>query len=255
MTSRHRDLEVLARTTVKTARRASRPAAPAPAAGEPPTRVEVMPKTMVWTRPALPVLPVLAPSPAPVLAQGSAPAQLGLTPRIEREVFELVRRVALQADLPAAMRVLHHGLARLTDSSDAMCVFFDAALCSAWALPDGKTPCAIDDQVQQLVAQVAGTGRRAVLGRALVEPVGPAPARAVLVLRRPPTGAAYGDLDIATVAAIAAAVVALIGHFMADHVARREQEQRDARSPFRPEALAARRGVTAAPGRLVATPR
>lgn len=249
MTSHLRNVEVQARAdAAQVARR--RPVCGTPAPREPRTIVELMPPTMVWTRPVHP-----PPVPAPALGQGSAPAQLGLTPPIEREVFELARRVALQADLPAATRVLHHGLARLTDSSDAMCVFFDAALCSAWALPDGKEPRTLDDQVQQLVAQVAGSGRRAVLGRALVEPVGPAPSRAVLVLRRPPTGAAYGDFEIATVAAIAASIVGLVGHFVADHVARREQEQRDARSPFRPEALAQRRGATAAPGRLVATPR
>jgi biotin carboxyl carrier protein len=197
----------------------------------------------------------LAPGPAPALAQGPAPALLGKLPALEREVFQLARRIALQADLPAAMRVLHDGLSRLTDSPDAMCVLFDAALCSAWAVPIADAPRGLDDQVQQLAARVAGSGRRAVLGHALVEPVGPAPARAVLMLRRPPTRAPYGELEIATVAAIAAALVGIVGHFVADHVARREQARRDARSPFRPEALAERRGATAAPGRLVTTAR
>jgi membrane fusion protein (multidrug efflux system) len=168
-------------------------------------------------------------------------------------VFQLARRIALQADLAAAMRVLHHGLSRLTDSADAMCVFFDAARCSAW-VPDGDPPRALDE-MQQLVAQVAGSGRRAVLGHALLEPVGPAPAHAVLMVRRPRTRGAYGEHEIATIAAIAAALVGLVGHFVADHVARREQQLRDARSLFRPEALAARRGAAAAPGRLVTTAR
>jgi membrane fusion protein (multidrug efflux system) len=253
------------------------------------TVVEIMAPTMIWTRadlaapplalgeaaisqeprfargsgtelaqepgPALAPAPAIAPGPAPVFAEGSAPASLGLTPLIEREVFQLARRIALQADLPAAMRVLHHGLSRLTGSPEAMCVFFDPALCSTWAMPDGNAPRALDDGVQQLVAQVAGSGRRAVLGHTLVEPVGPSPTLAVLMIRRPPAGAAYGSLEIATVAAIATAVVGLVGHFVADHGARREQALREDRAPFRPGALAERRGQAAAPGRLVTTPR
>jgi membrane fusion protein (multidrug efflux system) len=179
---------------------------------------------------------------------------LGIAPAIEREIFELARRIALQGDLVAAMRVLHHGLSRLTDSPDATCVLFDAARCSAW-VPDGDSPRALDDQVQQWVVQVASSGRRVVFGHALLEPVGPAPARAVLILRRPPTSAAYGEPEIATVAAIAAALAGLVGHFVADHVGRHEQAQRDARSLFRPEALAARRDAAATPGRLVTTAR
>ena len=193
----------------------------------------------------------LVPGVVPAPMQSAAPALLGKMPVLEREVFQLARRIALQADLPAAMRVLHHGLSRLTDSPDVTCVLFDAALCSAWVVPDGSGRRGIDDQVQQLVARVAGSGRRAVLGHALIEPVGPAPARAVFLIRRPPTSTVYGDLEIATVAAIAAAVVGLIGHFVAEHVARREHARRDARSVLRPGAPAA----TAAPGCVVPTAR
>ena len=185
------------------------------------------------------------------LAQSATPALLGKLPVVEREVFQLARRIALQSDLPAAMRVLRHGLSRLTDSPDATCVFFDAALCSAWVVPDDSGRRGLDDQVQQLVARVASSGRRAVLGHALIEPVGPAPARAVFVIRRPPTRPGYDELEIATVAAIAAAVVGLIGHFVAEHVARRDQPRRDASSAPRPGAPAA----TAAIGCVVPTAR
>ena len=167
------------------------------------------------------------------LAQGSALAAPSHVPALEREVFQLARWVALQADLPAAMRVLHRGLSRLTDSPDVMCVWFDAALGSAWWVPDRGAPCVLDGQVNHLVAWVAGSGQRVVLDHTLAEPIGPAPARAVLLVRRPPTSAMYGDLEIATVAAIAAALVGLVGPFVADHVSRREQAQRPARSPVR----------------------
>lgn len=194
----------------------------------------------------------LVPGLVPAPEQRAAPTLLGKTPVLERDVFQLARRIALQADLLEAMRVLRHGLSRLTDSSDATCVFFDAALCSAWEVPDGSGRPGLDDQLQQLVAWVASSGQRAVLGHALIEPVGLAPARAVFVIRRPPTSAVYGDLEIATVTAIAAAVVGLIGHFVVEHVARREQARRNARSPLRP---AAPPSATAALGCVVPTAR
>jgi hypothetical protein len=222
-----------------------------PEALQEPTVARLPTSTPVHRKPRAALVPRLVPA----LAQSAAPALLGQMPVPEREVFELARRIALQADLPAAMRVLHHGLSRLTDSSDVMCVFFDVALCSPWVLPDGRAGRGLDDHVRQLVAQVAGSGRRAVLGHVLIEPVGPAPARGVFLVRRPPTSMVYGQLEIATVAAIAAALCGLIGHFVAEHVALREQARRDARSLLRPETLAARRGAPGAPGRVVATAR
>lgn len=190
---------------------------------------------------------------APVISEGSGPLAVGVTPEIDREVFQLARRVALQADLSAAMRVLRHGVARLTDSSDATCAFFDPALCSAWPVLDGERD--IEVSARQLVADVARVGRRAVFERAVFEPIDAGPARAVLMVSRAAGSASYGSREIAIVAAVAAAVGGLVGHFAAEHAVRRDQELRDARSPFRPEALAERRSALAAPGRLVVTPR
>lgn len=190
---------------------------------------------------------------APVLADGSGPLALGLAPEIQREVFQLARRVALQADLTAAMRVLHQGLARLTDSTEATCVFFDPALCSAWSVIDGER--GLDIGARQLVTDVARSGRRAAFERAVFEPIGADPARAVLMVSRAPGSASYDSREIAIVAAVAAAVAGLVGHFAVEDGARRNQELRDARSPFRVEALVERRTAAAAPGRLVRTPR
>lgn len=172
----------------------------------------------------------------------------------EREIFQLVRRVALQADLAAAMRVLQHGVSRLTDSPDAICVF-EPGLASAWFIPHGSGPGTLDDELRALAAQVARAGDRAATEHALAEPIGPPPAHAVLVARRSGDRAPYGAADAAALAAIASAVAGLVGHFAAEHEARREQTARDARLPFRTEALAAQRGAVAVPGRPVAPPR
>src|ERR1043166_4314749 len=100
----------------------------------------------------------LEPRPVPVLAASVTPALLSTMPVLEREVFSLARRIALQADLSAAMRVLQPGLSQLTDSPDVTCVFFDAALCSPWVVSDGRTRCEIDEAVWPMVGRVAGSG-------------------------------------------------------------------------------------------------
>lgn len=283
MTSRGRSVGVLARTTVWRKPKPPEPAAPRVRQAREATAVHTRVDTVVEPcrlevpgdasrtriealRPSR-RLRVAQPTSLQTVVDSVAPREaeiadvptivespLGLTPAIEREVYQLARRIALQAHLPAAMHVLHHGLSRLTASPDALCIFFDPALCSA-SVFDGSAARQLDDDVQQLVAQVAGSSRRAVLDRVVLEPIGPAPARAVLMVRRSSTGPAYGRVEVEIIAAIATAVVGLVGHFAADHGVRREQELRDARTPFRPQALAEHRGATAAPGRLVSTPR
>jgi membrane fusion protein (multidrug efflux system) len=224
--------------------------------------IDVLDRTMVWTR--------VSPESVPALAQGSAPATLELSPAIEREVFQLARRVALQADLPAAMRVLRQSAARLLDAPDVMCMILDPALRVVDVMPEltggatsgvpspgqsARPPAVVDGDLVQIVARVAQTGSRMVYGHTLVEPVGSAPARAVLVARRPSDSVAYSPFEVATAAAIAAAIVGIVGHFVTEDEARRAQALQDSRLPFRAEALAARRGAVSAPGRLVTTPR
>ena len=48
----------------------------------------------------------------------------------------------------------------------------------------GRTSFLGSEQVVELVAQVAGSGRRRLIGITLLVPIGPAPARAVVALRR-----------------------------------------------------------------------
>src|SRR5262245_5678027 len=140
---------------------------------EPRTGVERTERTLVTRRSAAMAASV-ANRGAPVVLEASAAARalanagaaaIGLVPPTERDVFHLARRMALQVDLAATMRVLYQGLSRLTGSPDAMCIF-DPALPSAWAGSDGRTPPTLDDNLRQLAAEVAGTGRRAVLEHA-----------------------------------------------------------------------------------------
>src|SRR4051812_8067122 len=91
-----KDVEVLEKTSVVTASRDA--------------MRSMDPRTTVFAVPA-----AIEPK-APRLARGSSPALPVLTPAVEREVFQLARRVAMQADLGGALRVLKAGVAQMTAS-------------------------------------------------------------------------------------------------------------------------------------------
>lgn len=100
-----------------------------------------------------------------------------------QELAGVSRAVAAEATFADAARRLEHEARRLTRSSEALCVALDWARRRAWSA-DGEisNPAVID-----LVADVAGSGKPSLIGNALVVPIGSAPARAVLALRRPGT--------------------------------------------------------------------
>jgi membrane fusion protein (multidrug efflux system) len=200
--------------------------------------------------PPTPAQAAQAPGGAPDTTAAPRPE---LAPGVAREIFQLARRVALQADLAAATRVLQHGISRLTDSPEALCILDPVPPAASPApAPGAGGPL---DELRALAAQLARTGERVATARTLAEPVGPPPARAVLVARRPEHRTPYGAADAVALAAIARAVAGLVDHFATEHAARSEQAARDARSPFRTEALAAARCAVAKPGRPVAPPR
>ena len=90
------------------------------------------------------------------------------------------RAVAAETQLEPAIAALQREACRLTRSHEATVVTLDWANRRVWTL-DGSV---MSDEVRELVARVAGRGQREVFGHALIEPIGSAPARAVLVLRR-----------------------------------------------------------------------
>jgi hypothetical protein len=99
---------------------------------------------------------------------------------------------------------------RLTRSAHAMLVTYDWQRHTAWTV-EGPVASIV---VRDLVAQVAGSGRRQVLATSLVEPIGGAPAKAVLCLRRPP-GQRFTDDDVALVTALVAALAAPLARLIA----------------------------------------
>ncbi|HEX2687413.1 MAG TPA: hypothetical protein VHN14_12390 [Kofleriaceae bacterium] len=97
------------------------------------------------------------------------------------ELSAAVRAVAAEPQLRPAVAALQREACRLTRSNEATVVAFDGERGTPWTL-DGSV---VSGEMRVLVARVAGHGQREVFGHAVVEPIGGAPARAVLVLRRP----------------------------------------------------------------------
>lgn len=116
-------------------------------------------------------------------------------------VSQYIQRIAAQPDFASAVRVIHTAAATLTSSQNALCVLFAGGI--AAAAPDGGPMRPLDREVRSLVERAATTGKRIGLGRIAVEPVGQAPARCVLIVHRPPSGAAYSMAELATLSQFA----------------------------------------------------
>lgn len=119
------------------------------------------------------------------------------------------RAVAAETQLEPAIAALQREACRLTRSHEATVVTVDWANRRVWTL-DGSV---ISDEVRELIARVAGRGQREVFGHALVEPIGSAPARAVIVLRRS-AKARFTPDDLALVAALIGGVAATINRLL-----------------------------------------
>ena len=127
---------------------------------------------LIWPVPP-PVLP-LAPA-----RPGALTTPLTSMPSVQ-ELRDITRAISAETTFAGAAIRLQRETCRLARASEALCVAFDWPRRIAWTA-DGAVAA---EQVKELVAQVAGSGRRTVIGNALVAPIGAAPARAVLAVRR-----------------------------------------------------------------------
>jgi hypothetical protein len=125
------------------------------------------------------------------------------------ELSAATRAVAAEPALRSAVATLQREACRLTRSCDATVVTLDWDKRTTWTL-DGSL---ISGEVRALIARVAGGGQRELSGYSLIEPIGGAPARAVLALRRG-SGDPFQDNDVALVAALAGSVAATINRLL-----------------------------------------
>lgn len=156
---------------------------------------------LVWTVPP-PVLPLPRPG---VIATPLSPAPL---PSMH-DLAEVSRAIAAEATFAGAARRLELEARRITRSTEALCVAFDWARRAAWSAqgPIGN------EAVVDLVAQVAGSGRWSMIGNALVVPIGQAPARAVIALRRTGT---YQLAEAGFMSALAGGIAPAIERLLAN---------------------------------------
>jgi hypothetical protein len=121
------------------------------------------------------------------------------------ELSAATRAVAAEPTLRQAIATLQREACRLTRAHDATVVTFDWAQGTLGTL-DGSV---MSEEVRGLMMRVASSGQRAWIGHALIEPVGSAPARAVLALRRSPRDV-FAAHDVALVTAFVGGVAATL---------------------------------------------
>jgi hypothetical protein len=121
------------------------------------------------------------------------------------ELSAATRAVAAETTLRPALAVLQREACWLTRSQKATVMTFDRTRQTAWTL-DGPVS---SEEIREIITRVAGRGQREVFDRALVEPIGGAPARAVLALWRTDSARFEAD-DIALVEALIGGVAATV---------------------------------------------
>jgi hypothetical protein len=153
------------------------------------------------------------------------PNALPLPPDIGPAVFGWVRRLALQADLTSADRLLRDAIADLTSSLSVVVIY--AGPDGFYSLgPDGELP---KDQTPILAV---GKSRRALVGpHSGFIPIATATETiAVIQLVRNARQPAFGEMDFLTMAAIARECAAVLHHLVVQHLQGRHEHQLDQKS-------------------------
>lgn len=129
------------------------------------------------------------------------------------------RAVVAEPQLRPAVDALQREACRLTGACEATVIALDRTRGTLWT----RDSSAMSDEIHRLVAHVAATGQRAVIGHALIEPIGGPPSCAVLALRRR-AGERFAANDMALVGALVGGVAATLHRLI----------ERSLRHPARP---------------------
>lgn len=164
------------------------------------------------------------------------PAAIPLPGELAPSIYSWIRRLALQADLAGADRLLRDALAELTSSRSAAILYSG---------PDGVYSLGAGDEVPadpQAVIAVARS-RRALVAphRALIPIVTATETVAVIRLERGPRQPAFGPIEHVTMAALARESASVLSHLAGLHAQRTEEAAADQASLYRPEALQSHR--------------
>ncbi|MEO8839992.1 MAG: HlyD family efflux transporter periplasmic adaptor subunit [Kofleriaceae bacterium] len=185
--------------------------------------------------PATTPAPVLEQAPAFMAFAGGAafdPNQVPLPLELAPAVYGWVRRLALQADLASADRLLRDAVAELTSSLHVIIIY--AGPDGFYSLgPDGELP----KDTQPVLA--VGKARRALVGphSGLIPIATATETIAVIQLIRNTRQPVFVGADHITMAAIARESAAVLHHLVVQHLQGQLEHAADKKSLYRPEAL------------------
>lgn len=164
------------------------------------------------------------------------PHALPLPPELAPPVYSWMRRLALQADLPGADRLLRDALADLTSSLSVLIIYSG---------PEGLHTLAANDELpkdQSPIVAVAKSRRALVGPHVAYVPIATANETiAVVQLTRNARQNPFNMIDSVTMAAVTRESSAIMHHLVVEHLQRRSESEADKKSLYRPEALESHR--------------
>lgn len=140
------------------------------------------------------------------------PARVHATPLATPSISELSKiatNLATARTLAGAVIQLQRDICKLLHVTDALCLFIDWPRRSVWS-----TTGQLGERVSALVTDVAGSGKREIMGNAIMQPVGAVPARIVLGLRRP-SGASFEPTELAMISTLAQGIAPALDRLIA----------------------------------------
>lgn len=185
---------------------------------------------------AAPAQPAPAPNPSAPQLGMIDPLAISIPPELGAPIYSWVRRLALQADLKTADRVLRDALCELTSSLSVSIVYPGQ---------DGLWTLGADDEIPRDAAPIVAVAqaRRALIAphTALIPIVTTTETIAVVLLTRNPRNPAYLPVEQIAMIGLARESAAILHHLAVQHLQRATEIQADKGSLYRAEALHAHR--------------
>jgi multidrug efflux pump subunit AcrA (membrane-fusion protein) len=208
---------------------------PAEPVSEPQRPVQPTPRAQVTAEPT-DQQPSSQPDVAPYLAfeDGATfdPLALPLPPEVAPAIYGWIRRLALQAELPAADRLMRDALADLTSALSVIVIYSG---------PDGLHTIGASDELPDDLTpiQTVARARRALVGThiAHVPIVTATETIAVIRLIRNSRQPAFNLVDHVMMAGLARESASIMHHLLVQHLHGRLEHEADKKSLYRPEAL------------------
>lgn len=128
----------------------------------------------------------------------------GAQPTAMQYLTALASALAGEASLHAGAARVQGDACRIFHLRDALLLWIDWPHRMAWTI-DGR----VNHELEEAAIDVAGSGKRAFLAGAVIEPLGPAPTRAVLALRKP-SGLAFAPSELTVIGTLATSIAPAI---------------------------------------------